>query len=392
MKVLLVNRYFSLVGGVERYLIDLFDALQKEGHELHILYGEGVDVFCQKGFRVTELWNGSERLDLRIRKRLEAILSESNPDVIFVNNINNGEAVTLLASEFPTVKYIHGHVDTCPDGKRMLLNPIEACKYKLSLMCAIRAHYRFCMPRSPRKAWYSSRGARKNLSASVLLPQILVASSFMKRLLVSNGVPGHKIEVLPYFTTWPKEAWAEPADYKGLLFVGRLAQGKGLLELLESMARVLVDARLDVVGDGPLRLQAEEKCRQLRLENRVTFYGVLEGEALKARYRHNAILIVPSLWPEPFGIIGLEAAMLCRPTIAFDVGGISDWLKNRETGYLVPPGNFEAMWEKLERLLGVKQQIKEMGIQAREYVASEFSIKKHITRLIEIFQEVGDLK
>ncbi len=393
MRVLCINRYFSFAGGVERYLIDLCSQFQKDNMEVDILFCEGKkNVPYKKAYIIPEFWDRRKKLTCEMISELQSVIGDSRPDVIFLNNMDNGGIVSLLASTIPTVRYIHGHANTCPDGKRLLSNPTEDCRYPLSLMCAIRAHSRFCMPRSPRKAWYCYHGAKKNLFASVLLPKTIVASSYMKNMLVLNGVPRDKVEILPYFTTWPKETWLEPGDFNRILFVGRISEGKGLLELIESMVGVLAEVHLDVVGDGPLRLQAEEKCRKLGLENRVAFYGVLEGESLKDRYRHNAVLVVPSLWPEPFGIIGLEAAMCCRPTVAFDVGGISEWLKNGETGYLIPSGNFSAMWEKIEELLKSKEKIRKFGTQAADFVAQNFSMTKHVTRLKEIFQEVIDMK
>jgi glycosyltransferase involved in cell wall biosynthesis len=84
--------------------------------------------------------------------------------------------------------------------------------------------------------------------------------------------------------------------------------------------------------------------------------------------------------------------MCCRPTVAFDVGGISEWLRNGETGYLIPSGNFSAMWGKIEELLNSREKIRKFGIQAGDFVVQKFSMKKHVTRLKEIFQEVIDMK
>jgi glycosyltransferase involved in cell wall biosynthesis len=198
------------------------------------------------------------------------------------------------------------------------------------------------MPRLPTKAWRAFQQSRQSLLATQELPALIVASHFMKEILVLNNCSPEQITVLPYFPQWEGEEWTPPMAPKSILFVGRLRTAKGILELIELLARTHSDITMSVVGDGLKRQQAEETVQRLGLENRVTFHGWLIGSALKEAYRRNALVVVPSLWPEPFGIIGLEAATMCRPSIAFDVGGIGDWLKDSETGYLVKAGDLSA--------------------------------------------------
>jgi glycosyltransferase involved in cell wall biosynthesis len=167
---------------------------------------------------------------------------------------------------------------------------------------------------------------------------------------------------------------------------------KGILGLIELLARTQSDITMSVVGDGLERQQAEETVQKLGLENRVTFHGWLMGKALKEAYQRNALVVVPSLALEAFGIIGLEAATMCRPTVAFDVGGIGDWLKDSETGYLVKAGDFDQMKNRIEFLLRNPEKGRTMGLKARDYVEKHFSAESHLTELIRIFDSVREYR
>ena len=98
---------------------------------------------------------------------------------------------------------------------------------------------------------------------------------------------------------------------------------------------------------------------------------------------------VPSVWPEPFGLVGLEAASAGLPAIAFDVGGISQWLKDGVNGFLVPgnPPTARSLALGLVEAFADLERIERMGVAARE-MAFEMSVEKHLDRLEEVFDSV----
>lgn len=393
MKILLVNINIGLVGGVERYLIDLREMLLDKRIKVDFLHGQKNFqkriANSEQHFYLPEIWLDENSIQEMTRSRLNTILNESRPDIIYMHNIDNGYAIRFMTSYAPVVRYVHGFKTTCPDGKRMLLRPKSACSYPVGLGCLFRAHTRLCMPRLPLKAWRAYRRATVSLAATRQLPRLVVASDFMKKLLVQNHISPDNVDVLPSFTQWDGESYTKPERPHGLLFIGRLAEGKGIVELIELMEKIGSHVQLDIVGDGPLRKKAEEKSKRLGLEKRITFYGWMEEEALKKRYRSNALIVVPSLWPEPFGIIGLEAAMVCRPVVAFNTGGVSDWLKDGETGLLVKAGDFRHLRITIEQFLNKCDEMRKMGITAKEFVENHFSSKNHIEKLIKLFDKVA---
>jgi glycosyltransferase involved in cell wall biosynthesis len=211
----------------------------------------------------------------------------------------------------------------------------------------------------------------------------------MREVMKENGIGDLQVSVLPYFAPWKGEHWSDPENRNGILYVGRVNFGKGIFALIHALSK-LEKATLDIVGDGPDREAVEEAIKKMGMERRVACHGWIRDKAtLQGFYRRNAVVAVPSLWPEPFGIVGLEAGMCFRPSVAFDVGGISDWLKQERTGYLVEPGNLNALEHSLRSLLDDSDTGREMGREAHGFIGSTFSVETHLEQLQKLFDNVA---
>jgi glycosyltransferase involved in cell wall biosynthesis len=303
--------------------------------------------------------------------------------------VENAAVISAMASYAPTIRYVHHHKATCPDGKRVLHYPWACCTYPTAFPCLLRAHLRLCMPRSPYKAWHALLRAKGTLSSLRSLPKLLVASDFMKYVLIRNQIAKDKIDVLPLFSSYPPQEWTAPKSPNGLLFVGRLVHGKGVLELIRLLAKLKPEIHLEIAGDGAMITRARLLTRQYGVQDRVKFSGWLSGNSLMEAYRRNAILIVPALSPEPFGLIGIEAGSFCRPAIAFDVGGIREWLIDGVTGQLVKPEHFDELAGAIEKLVDSPEKLREYGTHARELVRNRFSVEKHLNKLIGLFESTS---
>ena len=117
-----------------------------------------------------------------------------------------------------------------------------------------------------------------------------------------------------------------------------------------------------------------------------TATGWLNGDERWAALRQATLLALPSSWPEPFGLVGLEAAALGIPAVAFDVGGVREWLRPGVNGYLAPadPPRASTLADALVDALSDGEALKAMGCRAVG-VAREMSLDRHLDRLEEIF-------
>ncbi len=113
--------------------------------------------------------------------------------------------------------------------------------------------------------------------------------------------------------------------YQSIAFVGRLVCDKGVDMLLQAFAALgSAEWRLNVIGDGPERAALETLAVDLGVRNSVYFLGSLEGESLVQALNQNEILVVPSRWREPFGIVALEGLACGCAVLVSDGGGLPD--------------------------------------------------------------------
>ena len=128
-----------------------------------------------------------------------------------------------------------------------------------------------------------------------------------------------------------------------LLFVGRMDKLKGGQVLIEALPTIRsgVDRNIELafVGDGPDRNRWQRAAAKVESESQgihIEFKGWLEKSKVTLAYAESDLLVVPSVWPEPCGVVGVEAGLYGIPAVAFRVGGIPDWLHSGENGFLAP--------------------------------------------------------
>ena len=118
--------------------------------------------------------------------------------------------------------------------------------------------------------------------------------------------------------------------------------------LLESLARVVSPFECVILGDGSQRAECERISRRLGLDGRVHFKGFVPQAQIAGYYRDASLAVMSSLWPEPFGAAGLEAMRCGLPVVAFDAGGIREWLLDGVNGFLVPWMDRDAFARKVD--------------------------------------------
>jgi glycosyltransferase involved in cell wall biosynthesis len=220
---------------------------------------------------------------------------------------------------------------------------------------------------------------------------MIVASEFMKSVLFYNGFDEARISVIPIFTDIPiLDSRTILPKESLILSVGRMFPGKGMDYLLRAFALIKQDARLTIAGDGPQMADLKTKSQELGISPRVTFTGWLSHSELDKLYRSCTIVVVPSVWPESFGMVGIEAMAYAKPVIAFDVGGISEWLTDGETGFLVNPKDIVGLAEKIETILHDPGLAERMGAKALDTVKKRFLAESHINQLLTLFEKTID--
>lgn len=162
---------------------------------------------------------------------------------------------------------------------------------------------------------------------------------------------------------------------KVVLFVGRLAEKKGVKYLIEAVRNL--DVKLVIVGEGPLESELKKQAKSQG--NKVVFLGAKSHEQLITIYASADLFIAPSIVAndgdmEGFGLVMLEAMASGLPVIASDSGGISDVIKDGFNGILFEEKNVKQLESKINELLKNDILYKELHIHAQE-VAAQFDYK-----------------
>ena len=215
-----------------------------------------------------------------------------------------------------------------------------------------------------------------------------MASEHVRMQAVHTGYSRDQMDVIPYFTKLPDSKGPSFGGKGKVLFVGRLVREKGVEQLLYALKSVRNLSNLTIAGDGPERVRMETLCQEMGLSDRVCFVRWAHFAEREKLYREASVVVVPSIWPEPFGIVGIEAMSYGKPVVAFRVGGIPEWLEDGTTGFLIPPFELHQMAEKIDLPLSDQNLAQRMGESGRKKVERQFVEEQHLPLLLKTYESV----
>jgi glycosyltransferase involved in cell wall biosynthesis len=198
--------------------------------------------------------------------------------------------------------------------------------------------------------------------------RLVALSRYVAGELEAAGLPA--AEVLP---PWVEASSLPTEAGEGFVLGGRLVRHKGVDLAVEAWRRAGVDAPLRVAGEGPAQagLEAAERL------------GWLDAAALRGLLRRSRALLFPSLWQEPFGILGVESLAQGTPVVVAATGGTEEW---SDRGCIrVRPGDLDAMAEAIRRLAGDLDLARGLGEEGRETVRGRFSRERTEARLAALY-------
>lgn len=183
-----------------------------------------------------------------------------------------------------------------------------------------------------------------------------------------------------------------------ILFLGRLVEEKGVFDLIDalpSIAAVLPDARLLVVGDGQDADRARARAAAGPCAERIDFTGWVAREQVPAYFAAADVFAGPSKrspdgWVEAQGLTFAEALSAGTPVVATASGGIGDLIENERTGLLVPEGDVAALAAAIVRVIRTPTLAAGMTERGRALVASAYSRQSAARRFSNLFEAVGD--
>jgi glycosyltransferase involved in cell wall biosynthesis len=388
-RVALISQNWRPNGGVATYLRDLVAALRADGHDTLVIHADsGSGRPAAPGEHLVEHLTQGDTIDRAPIDRALDLLSAFVPTVVHVHANDNFALEAELRRRFATTKTLHTY-DFCPTGAKFHYLLDRPCNHRTGVACLPRMVFKRCTyDKRPSVLWRFYRRAAAANRNNAQYATLIVASEWVRRQALATGYPAVQIRTLAYFTSAALDVGPGPSDAPQVLFCGRLVREKGLDLLLRALARLAGPWRLAVAGEGALRPAMTRLAERLGLSDRVRFLGWADRATLSRLYAESAVVAVPSRWPEPFGIVGLEAHAHGRPVVAFAVGGIPEWLDDGASGFLVPPYDIEAFADRLRACLESPTRAAAMGARGRQRVQRDFSPRSHLTRLFDIYDRL----
>ena len=405
MKILMVNKYFFVKGGSERYFFDLKELLEKMGHEVipfamkdeNNFESEYSDYFVDhveyNGFHDFRALRDAGRLiySFHARKKIEALIEETRPDVAHLHMIDHQISPSILHSlakfEIPVVQTVHQYKLVCPNYRFYVEHENRVCE-----KCLGGKFYQPVLTRCHK----NSLTASALISAEAYFHRILgtyqknvalyhTPSAFMKEMLVRGGVDAQKVEH-HFLVTDPDQFPFSPVYEDYFIYLGRLSHEKGVLTLLKAM-RLVPRSRLVIIGDGPQRAALEAFARDNSIRN-VDFVGYKNKSEVKELMSHASFSIIPSEWYENSPLVIYEAFSMGKPVIGATIGGITEFIEPDRDGLHFQPGDDKQLAGCINSLLDDREKIKEMGKNAREKAEKNFSPQEHQQWITSVYERL----
>jgi len=394
MRLLFVHDRFGAFGGAEVNVMLTATELRRRGHTVGLIHGPstGKD---EPAWRHLFIDRFSLETDDVCAVTKQAIATTA-PDAIFIHNLANLEAISALAaSGIPVVRMVHDHNLYCMRGYKYHYFSRKICTRPTSLYCVFSCGASLARNPAPGLPvrWVSYADKRREIELNRQFERMIVATGYMRDELLRNGFSSDRIELHAPVPDPGTAVGRSSFDARNrIVYAGQLVRGKGVDILLESLALVETPFECVILGDGNHRTYCERLSRKLGLANRVHFAGYVSRENVAEAYREASLAVLSSVWPEPFGAVGLEAMRHGLPVVAFDAGGIREWLVDGVTGYLAPWMDRVRFAAGVDKLLGDKTLARELGEQGRQRADQRFSFETYILGLEDMFARVSSAR
>lgn len=388
------------VGGLEVYLGGVLPALSRFGWEIQLWHDHDPPENAEL-LPISMPTHSLARLGLQeAHQRMLAW----QPEVIFDNGVENTDWEGSFQNIAPVVHFAHAYTGTCISGSKSWRFPVHRpCARPLGAACLLHYFPHRCGGLSPATMLRQYRVQARRLRNMRGFSSIVTASEHMRREFLNHGFPHDRVvRVGLYLPDHGKGIRANrPAvvhDPARILYCGRMVPPKGgphLIDAVDLAARRLGrKVCLTLVGDGPDRSSWEMRALLHQSNNQLVQYQFvdwLSRERLQEYYASHDLVAVPSVWPEPFGMVCVEASQYGAPVVAFDVGGITDSVWDGVNGHLAgAPLTADSLAHAIVRCLEDPLHYAKLCLGARQQ-ADQPHVEEHLERLTKVFASVRRL-
>jgi len=336
MKILFIYSNFEELGGVTAHMNNLKTALEKKGHEvIRLSFIKGGDYSIKHYFSKFHILNYS--IDRKLINKTIKLIDDIKPDIIHVHHRSTcmstaRELFKKVQKELkiPIVATMHGFgITGCFTAKYFKPNGV---------LCDGNASFYKCLDcaNSFKKKLVLLKHLIINLNFGYIpyfkqFDRVIVPSKALLNFALKRGLKKEKLVLLPNFGEIIVKNdinWKLPYE-EFFLFVGRVCEEKGVVELIEAYKKYLNSAKhpipLLIIGDGPLKSDLEKISK---VNKNIIFLGKLPQEKIIPYYKNTLCLFVPSIWLEVQGLVLLEGIYWKCFIVSTNRGGIKETLED----------------------------------------------------------------
>jgi glycosyltransferase involved in cell wall biosynthesis len=405
MNILMLAQFYApVVGGEERHVQDLSIELVKRGHKVMVAtlrvpgtpefeVDQGVQIYRIKSTMQRAPWLYKQERshhppmpDPEVSLALQRIIKQEKPDIVHAHNWMYYSFLPLkLWSGLPLVVSLHDYSFLCTQ-KRLMYFDTALCSGPSLIKCMNCAanHHGGVKGRVTALAHQLSN-PMVHAAVDMFLP--VSQATAIGNGLVENHLP---FQVIPNFLSDApgmlqenhEDAYVSKLPEDGfMLFVGDLSKDKGVDVLVRAYAKLHNAPPLVLIGrprpDTPTDLPKN-----------VMVMGSWPHAAVMEAYRRSSFSMLPSVCPETFGIVVIEAMSMGRPVIASRIAGLADVINDGENGFLVPPADVETLSKSIQRLVDDPALRERMG-QGALRRAQDFRASVVVPRIEAVYKDLS---
>lgn len=387
MKILQISSYGYVCGGTESLLSLVIPELKAMGHDCRLLTSdEQPDITHFSDYEFESFHRHPYFLQIfeklfyvKAYRAVRKIIKEFQPDIVHIHTTELlSPSVFFGLRGTPAVMSVHGSEEYLPSLVLWAFPPSfykRGLRTKKDLTAKGLGHY-----------YYHRLFSRTIFRIGFRnVNQIMVQSRFMQTLVRKEGFDSDVYKT----ATKPFEFAPIDVHSKVIAFAGRLEEYKGPQNIIKAMPAILETdpaVRLVIAGAGSYGEALKKLVRYMKLEKSVEFPGKLSRRQVNELYKESIIEIMPSVWPEPFGLSSLEALSVGRPVIATNVGGVPEWITDNVEGRLVEPDDPQAIADAVIDLLGDQSRLLAMSLAARKK-SEDYTMEKHTKSMVHLYQK-----
>jgi len=389
MKILFILDEFlpENSGGAANVAFTLAKGFKAQGHEILVLTAtnnkglageieiEGIKIRRIYARSFGKLRNFKNLKNNNLLADAKNILAEYKPDIVHIHTLHNrfSYGIIKLAKEYSHAVFITLHdAQTVFNGKLFPKRKICELKpeydYKISWFDNLKKDG---FGYNPFQKIFIKRALKK-------VNKIFVVSNALKDALEANGISN--IEVMHNGIN-VQEWIAVESRQNNILFAGRVDEAKGtgtLTRVFDVINSEIPDSSLTIVGDREFNAGGNKNIKVLPWQDR---------EEMKKIFSQAKVIVVPSLYLDPFPTVNLEAMAAGKPVVGTCFGGTSEVVANNETGYIVNPYDEKELAAKIIDLLKNPEKAMRFGNNGRERVEKLFSLNAQVQKTLEWYNK-----